>query len=423
MAHYFNTVHAVAEHPQSGEYFFTDSWESFRFANRKRYQGDYNPDIKSWNPRTGEFKVHTTWRGKDYQPAFDRAGTLYFVSDESNGEFNLYRLAGGKKEALTRFETSLLHAPGERRRPPGGLREGLPALDLRSGPEGARRLAVEVFRNNPLPLEQEFKVAGKITAFNVSPDGKKLAFVSRGRLFVSDIKGRFVREMPTRPEGRTMEVAWLADNKTPLQPDRRRLAELVPDRRQRQVRGRGTHLRPAVEPGPVAEREPEPGRVPERPQRGPDHGAEGLPEPHHPPGRAVGLRQQHAALLPRRPVRRLHGLPQFRTGHPHSPRSRRENDQPDRHRRDRGRPCWSPDGKDLYFTANRREPLYPRGGADMRIHGGCRWRSSTRPSAPKSSTSSSRKRKKIQARKTRRTPQPRRRRTARRRRRPTPPTG
>ena len=368
MAHYFNTAHAVAEHPQSGAYFFTDSWESFRFANRKRYQGDYNPDIKSWNPKTGEFKVHTTWRGKDYQPTFDRAGTLYFVSDEGNGEFNLYRLAGGKKEALTRFDTSLRmpQASADGRRVVFEKDYQLWIYDVAR--QESRRLSIEVFRNNPLPLEQEFKVAGKVTAFGVSPDGKKLAFISRGRLFVSDIKGKHVREMPTRAEGRAMEVAWLADNRTLLYNQtvdgwlnwfriaadgKSKEEELTFDRQSNRALSFNAERTQAVYLS---------GRNEVRLMDLKDFksrtlvtdelwGFDNSTPRFSPDGRYVAFtafRNFEQDIL-------IHSLADGKTINLTNTGVTEAE------------PFWSPDGKDLYFTANRREPLYPRGGADVRI--------------------------------------------------------
>ncbi|WP_282079787.1 hypothetical protein [Aquimarina algiphila] len=58
--HYFNTVHNVKTHPKTGEIFFNESWESKNFTHRKRYKGDYNPDIKSYNPKTKEYKQYTS---------------------------------------------------------------------------------------------------------------------------------------------------------------------------------------------------------------------------------------------------------------------------------------------------------------------------------------------------------------------------
>jgi len=49
----------------------------------------------------------------------------------------------------------------------------------------------------------------------VSPDGKKLAFISRGEIFVSDNEGKFIKKLE-RPDERALEVKWLKDNRTLL---------------------------------------------------------------------------------------------------------------------------------------------------------------------------------------------------------------
>src|SRR6202034_1094068 len=72
------------------------------------YKGSFNPDIKSWDPKTKEYKVHTTYNGKDLWPTIDENGTVYYVSDQLNNEYNLYRLdEGDKPVSLTSFTTSI----------------------------------------------------------------------------------------------------------------------------------------------------------------------------------------------------------------------------------------------------------------------------------------------------------------------------
>ncbi|HZH54997.1 MAG TPA: peptidase S41, partial [Sphingobacteriaceae bacterium] len=104
--HYFNTIHQVTEMPE-GALLFTNSWESYSAANRKRYKGAFNPDILSYHPRTGAFTQLTDYEGKDFWQSVDRQGNIYFVSDEANGEYNLYTLENGEKKALTHFDTSI----------------------------------------------------------------------------------------------------------------------------------------------------------------------------------------------------------------------------------------------------------------------------------------------------------------------------
>ncbi len=212
--HFFNTIHGVAETP-SGELLFNDTWESYLAANRKRYKGAFNPDILSYNPTTREFKQYTDYEGKDFWTSVDSKGNIYFASDEANGEYNLYTFLNGEKTALTRFDTSIkrpsVSADGEK----VAFERDYQVYIYDVATKKTTRPAISVNRNLVLGKQQEFDVSGNISHFDVSPDGKKLAFISRGELFVSDIDGKFIRQMPSAGE-RAMEVKWLADNKTLL---------------------------------------------------------------------------------------------------------------------------------------------------------------------------------------------------------------
>ncbi len=213
--HYFNTVHNVVPHPNTGEIFFNESLESKR-STRKRYKGDYNPDIKSYNPQTKTYKEYTTYRGKDFWVTIDKNGTLYFVSDEGNGEYNLYTFKDGKKTALTKFDTSI-----QRPRVSANGEKVVFAKDYQIylydvATATTKKVLISIYLNNTLGKTQDFEVKDHISYFDISPDNKKIAFVSRGVLFVSDTKGKFVRQIPTNPKERIVEVKWLKDNRTLL---------------------------------------------------------------------------------------------------------------------------------------------------------------------------------------------------------------
>jgi tricorn protease len=214
--HYFNRIHNVAEHPSTGEVFFNDTWESDNQAYRKRYKGAFNPDIQSYNPRTKAYRRYTDYNGKDLWATVDRAGNLYFVSDEGTGEYNLFTLRNGQKTALTRFPESIQHpqVSADGRKVVFEKDYQLWLFDVATAKAEPVRLALA--RNFTLPKAQDFNVRNNVTAFDVSPDGKKLAFSSRGELFVSDAEGKFVRQLKTAPMGRVLEVKWLADNRTLL---------------------------------------------------------------------------------------------------------------------------------------------------------------------------------------------------------------
>lgn len=213
---YFNMIHGMVEHPQNGSLYFTDSWESYRFANRKRYKGDFNPDIKSYNPVTKEYKIHTNYRGKDFAPAIDKNGNLYFLSDRDNDEFNLFTFKNEEIVRLTDFPTSIAASCVSADGSAVVFEKDYQLFIYHVKTGETAKIKIDLFEHNNLAAYQDFNVKEKITYFDISPDSKKIAFVSRGELFVSDIKGKFIRQVSGPGEERIMEVKWLKDNRTLL---------------------------------------------------------------------------------------------------------------------------------------------------------------------------------------------------------------
>ncbi|HHH50215.1 MAG TPA: peptidase S41, partial [Saprospiraceae bacterium] len=214
---YFNNIHNAQEHPKNGEIYFNESWESSNFAHRKRYKGPYNPDIKSYNIKKKTFRLHTTYEGKDFGVTIDRRGHVYFISDRANGEYNLYELTkDGEKIQLTKFNTSIINPFVNA---DGGkivFQKDYQIFVYDVASKMTHRIELQLAKNNTLAKSKNFKVAGNISAFDIADDGKKIAFVSRGELFVSDIKGKFVKQISTDALGRVSEVYWLKDDKTLL---------------------------------------------------------------------------------------------------------------------------------------------------------------------------------------------------------------
>lgn len=214
--YFFLYDHNLVEHPSTGEIFFSDSWESSNQAHRKRYKGPFNPDIQSYNPKTKKLVKYTDWEGKDFSQNVDKNGNIYFISDEANGEYNLYTIRNGKKTALTQFGTSI-KSPSVNANGGKVVFEKDYQLWLYDvAANRAEKLDLHLFRNQVLSKEKDFEVKGNITNYDVSPDGKKLAFTSRGEIFVSDIDGKFIQQINKGSGERAREVKWLSDNKTLL---------------------------------------------------------------------------------------------------------------------------------------------------------------------------------------------------------------
>ncbi|ASK31089.1 peptidase S41 [Chryseobacterium sp. T16E-39] len=211
---YFNNTNGLAETP-SGEYLFTNSSESANQVHRKHYKGENNPDILGFNPKNNTFKQYTNYEGKDFNPTVDKNGVIYFISDENNNEYNLYKIENGKKVALSQFSTSIkkpfVSADGSK----VIFEKDYQLYTYDVATKNTKSLSISLNTNKTLEKEQNFMTENNISYYDVSPDGKKMAFVSRGVLFVSDIEGKFTQQISNGKE-RVMEVKWLKDNRTLL---------------------------------------------------------------------------------------------------------------------------------------------------------------------------------------------------------------
>jgi tricorn protease len=164
--------HGLFEHPSSGEIFFNDTWESSNQVTRKRYKGPFNPDIQSYNIKTKQYKKYTDWEGKDFGTTIDKNGNIYFISDEVNGEYNLYSLDKGKKPGLTKFTTSIktpmVNANGGKIVFEKDYQLWMYDVSKKS----SEKIDIKLFRNNILPAEKDYDVTRNISNFDLSPDGK-----------------------------------------------------------------------------------------------------------------------------------------------------------------------------------------------------------------------------------------------------------
>ena len=210
---YFTTVVNLVENPKDGSFYFNESGESINFPTRKRYVGDHNPDIQSWNPRKKQYAALTDYEGKDTWPMVDASGTLYYVTDQFNKESNIARhVPGGKAVQLTAFDRSVQYP----RIAWNGskiaylLDYEIHVLNPATGKDDVPRITVQAAGTD---VRRSFDKQTPTDAA-VSPDGKKMAYAIRGLLFVSDPKGQYFQRLATPDDERVHEVVWGSDNKT-----------------------------------------------------------------------------------------------------------------------------------------------------------------------------------------------------------------
>ncbi|MBD5387018.1 peptidase S41 [bacterium] len=181
---------------------------------RKHHTSSVTKDIWIFDPSTGKHTNLTDREGEDRSPAFiPGQDTFYFLSERDGGSFNVYSmpLAGGATpKSLTSFTSH----------PVRFLSVGANGLlaftyngelySMRAGEE-PRKVNVSVADSSP--AEEETINISSVDEAYPSPDGKQVAFIKRGEVFVTSTEYPSVKqitETPALEEG----LSWGKDGRT-----------------------------------------------------------------------------------------------------------------------------------------------------------------------------------------------------------------
>lgn len=186
-------------------------------AWRKHHTSSVTRDIWSYDTKTGKHTKLTTFKGEDRNPVLSEDGKTIFFLSERSGSFNVYRMtmdAPATAEALTSFKKHPVRFLS--RATDGTLAfsydGGIYTLKPGAKPQKvAIRIASDARSNN----EKILAVNGGARSMAVSPNGKEVAFIFRGEVFVTSVEGGMTKRITNTP-GQEQGVSFSPDGKALL---------------------------------------------------------------------------------------------------------------------------------------------------------------------------------------------------------------
>ena len=169
---------------------------------RKHHQSSIARDLWAFDTRNGSFTQLTQFPGEDRNPVVDADESyLYYLSEES-GSFNIHRLGlkgGNEKAQLTNFKNHPVRFLSMAKN--GILCFGYDGeiYTLRMG-EQPKKVDIKIQADEKLNLYEIVPVNSGATQLAVSPNGKEVAFVVRGEIFVSSVEGGMTKRITNTPE-------------------------------------------------------------------------------------------------------------------------------------------------------------------------------------------------------------------------------
>lgn len=187
---------------------------------RRGYNGPDNHNIWLYDTATKAFTQLTKYDGNDGLPRFINADEFVSISDRGTGSLNLFRsqVGGGFDSGarLTEFTNEDIH--GLAVSADGNLAVfavlgDLYRLDLSK--QGAKPEKITITAADDSFADREFKQVGRgISETALSPDGKTMAMVADGDVFVRATEDKSPTRRVSEGEARERDLCWSADGMT-----------------------------------------------------------------------------------------------------------------------------------------------------------------------------------------------------------------
>ena len=200
---------------KAGSNFLYQDRKGFEDEWRKHHTSSIARDIWLYDTQTGEHTNLTNRNGEDRNPVYAPDGkSVYFLSERNGGSFNVYSFplnAPQQVKPVTTFRThpvrflsvsdkgTLCYAYD------GELYTQLP----NSRPQ---KVKVELVRDDDKDIAS-FRFSQGATSACVSPDGKQVAFIVRGDVFVTSTDYPTTKQITNTPAGES-GLSFAPDNRT-----------------------------------------------------------------------------------------------------------------------------------------------------------------------------------------------------------------
>ena len=177
-----------------------EDYKGYEDPFRKHHTSSVTRDI--WKYDGGSFTKLTNFNGEDRQPSFSPDGdTFYYISEQGGSNLNIFRSSlsnPSAREQLTFYTKNPV-------RYISAAKDGLTYSyngDLYYLPYGgeARKIEISVVRDEQNKNKHKLSLSAGASAVSVSKDGKEVALVLRGDVFVTSVEYKTTKRITNTPE-------------------------------------------------------------------------------------------------------------------------------------------------------------------------------------------------------------------------------
>ena len=208
-----------ARYNRAGDKFIYQDKKGYEDPFRKHHRSSVTRDIWLYDTNSDKHTQLTKWLGEDRQPVWTDSDRAFFFLSERGGTMNVWKqdIASGKATQVTTHKTHPVRFLSKDNQ--GNLVYGYHGSIYRldAGSSKPQKLAIRITQdsqNNPI---QRGVMSSNASEFAASPNGKEVAFVVRGEVYVTSTEYNTTKRITTTatqersvsfsPDGRSLLYA------------------------------------------------------------------------------------------------------------------------------------------------------------------------------------------------------------------------
>jgi tricorn protease len=204
-AHYNSNATKIVFQDRKG---YEDPW-------RKHHTSSVTRDIWVMDVKTNTYTQISNFEGEDREPVFSNDNeSVFYLSEKNNSTQNLYKqnIATKAEQPLTQFKNHPVRHLSISKNNILCFTYNGEIYTLQEG-NTPNKIAVAIQNDGRANIEKNVSINSNVNEFALSPNGKEIAFVTRGEVFVTSVDGGITKRITNTPQ-QERHVQWAPDGKT-----------------------------------------------------------------------------------------------------------------------------------------------------------------------------------------------------------------
>lgn len=189
--------------------------KGFEDALRKHHTSSVTRDVWIMDVATNTYRQISGFEGEDREPVFSNDDQYIYYLSEKNGTQNIYKapvLARIAEQQVSSFKTHpVRHLSISGNNTLCYSYDGEIYTQQDNGTPN--KVVIQILNDGRAGVEKNVSINGNVTQFALSPNGKEIAFITRGEVFVTSVEGGQTKRITNTPQQERM-VQWSPDGRS-----------------------------------------------------------------------------------------------------------------------------------------------------------------------------------------------------------------